>query len=60
MSDSKERVELLLPVTCRGNPSGGNPALAAKDSARDKPVAQGSSASLDTPSRSSAKTLGCM
>ena len=31
-------IELLLPVTCRGNPAGANPALAATDSARDKPL----------------------
>ena len=36
MGNSKERLELLLPVTCRGNPAGRNPGMAATDSARDK------------------------
>lgn len=39
MRDGRGDVELLLRVTCRGNPAGGNPALAATDSARDKLVA---------------------
>ena len=41
MRDGRERLELLLTVTCRGNPAGENPALAATDSGsgRDKLVA---------------------
>lgn len=41
MRDGRERLELLVRVTCRGNLAGGNPALAATDSGsgRDKPVA---------------------
>ena len=46
MRDGRERLELLVTVTCRGNPAGGNPAggnpaLAATDSGsgRDKLVA---------------------
>ena len=27
MGDGRERLKLLLTVTCRGHPAGGNPAL---------------------------------